>query len=232
MALNGVPVAITAAPSLRRAVAAAALVTLGYVGPRLTATDRREQLLAVAREAFARAGYHDTSMNDVAEAAGVTKPVLYQHFESKRELFQALLDDVGAQMTGAIEAATAGEIGGKQRTIRGFQAYFGWVHDNRDAFTVLFGGGSRQDPEFARAIRHVTAQAAAAIAPLIDAGIDTDHQQMLAHAIVGISEGASRWLIEQGDEFDPDLVAERISGLAWAGLRSLGQSPTGELPRP
>lgn len=195
------------------------------MGPRLTATDRREQLLAVAREAFARAGYHDTSMNDVAEAAGVTKPVLYQHFESKRELFQALLDDVGAQMTGAIRAATAAEMGGKERTVRGFQAYFRWVHEHRDAFTVLFGGGSRQDPEFARAIREVTAQAAEAIAPLIDAGIDPEHRQMLAHAIVGISEGASRWLVEHGGDFDPDLVAERISGLAWAGLRGLAQPP-------
>lgn len=203
------------------------------MGPRLTATDRRQQLLGVAREAFARAGYHDTSMNDVAEAAGVTKPVLYQHFESKRELFQALLDDLGAQMTGTIESATAGEIGGKQRTIRGFQAYFRWVFEHRDAFTVLFGGGSRQDPEFARAIRQVTAQAAAAIAPLIDAGIDAEHQQMLAHAIVGVAEGTSRWLVEQGDDFDPDLVAERISGLAWAGLRGLAQpAPTGELVRP
>lgn len=200
------------------------------MGPRLTATDRREQLLAVAREAFARAGYHDTSMNDVAEAAGVTKPVLYQHFESKRELFQALLDDLGAQMASAIESATSGTMGGKERTVRGFQAYFRWVHDHRDAFTVLFGGGSRQDPEFARAIRDVTAQAAAAIAPLIDAGIDADHRRMVAHAIVGIAEGTSRWLIEQGDDFDPLLVAERISGLAWAGLRSLAQAaPSSEV---
>ena len=65
---------------------------------RLTATARREQLLDVALEVFARAGYHGTSMNDVAEAAGVTKPVLYQHFESKRELYQALLDEVGDRM--------------------------------------------------------------------------------------------------------------------------------------
>ena len=76
--------------------------------PRLTATARREQLLEVALEVFARAGYHGTSMNDVAEAAGVTKPVLYQHFESKRELYQALLDEVGARMLSAIGTATAG----------------------------------------------------------------------------------------------------------------------------
>ena len=69
---------------------------------RLSASARREQLLDVALAAFARNGYHETSMNDIADAAGVTKPVLYQHFESKRELYQALLDDVGARMVAAI----------------------------------------------------------------------------------------------------------------------------------
>ena len=69
---------------------------------RLTATARREQLLDVALGVFAQSGYHGTSMNDVADAAGVTKPVLYQHFESKRELFQALLDEVGNRMLAAI----------------------------------------------------------------------------------------------------------------------------------
>ncbi len=74
---------------------------------RLSANARREQLLDVALDTFARAGYHETSMNDVADAAGVTKPVLYQHFESKRELYQALLDDVGARLVAAITEATA-----------------------------------------------------------------------------------------------------------------------------
>ena len=75
--------------------------------PRLSAVNRREQLLAVALSTFARAGYHETSMNDVADAAGVTKPVLYQHFESKRDLYQALLDDVGHRLVTAVTSATA-----------------------------------------------------------------------------------------------------------------------------
>ena len=65
---------------------------------RMPAAERREQLLAVALDVFAREGYHQTSMNDVAEAAGITKPVLYQHFESKRELYLALIEDAGARM--------------------------------------------------------------------------------------------------------------------------------------
>ena len=95
---------------------------------RLSATARREQLLDVALEVFAHTGYHDTSMNDVAEAAGVTKPVLYQHFESKRDLYLALLDEVGAEMIRAITEATASAPDGKRKTELGFAAYFRWVH--------------------------------------------------------------------------------------------------------
>src|SRR6478609_5985052 len=119
---------------------------------RLSATARREQLLDVALEVFARSGYHDTSMNDVAEAAGVTKPVLYQHFESKRELYQALLDEVGARMLTAIVTATADAPDGRSKTEMGFRAYFRWVAEDHAAFMLLYGSGSRRDEEFSRAV--------------------------------------------------------------------------------
>lgn len=193
---------------------------------RLSANARRQQLLDVALAAFARNGYHETSMNDIADAAGVTKPVLYQHFESKRELYQALLDEVGARLVHAITAATSGVTSGREQTAHGFRAYFRWVAANRDAFVLLYGGASRQDQEFAHAVRRVTAEAATAIAPLIAAGIDHEHQLTLAHALVGLSEGASRRLVERGGDFDPDEVARQLSDFAWAGLRGIPQPVT------
>ena len=188
---------------------------------RLSAPARREQLLDVALAVFAESGYHDTSMNDVAERAGVTKPVLYQHFESKRELYQALLDEVGARLLGAISAATSGTVDGREQTELGFRAYFRWVAEDHDAFQLLYGGGSRRDEEFSRAVRRVTAEAAAAIAPLIAADIDDEHRLTLAHALVGLAEGASRRLVERGEAFDPDMLARQVSDLAWAGLRAV-----------
>ena len=189
--------------------------------PRLSAVDRREQLLAVALSTFARAGYHETSMNDVAEAAGVTKPVLYQHFESKRDLYQALLDEVGARMLNAIVAGTTGADDGRSRTELGFRAYFRWVANDHAAFMLLYGSGSRQDQEFSRAVKRVTTGMAAAIAPLIAADIDDEHRLTVAHALVGLAEGASRRLVERGDTFDPDVIAQQVSDLAWAGLRGV-----------
>ena len=77
------------------------------VNARLPAAERRRQLLDTALEVFAAQGFHATSMNDVAEAAGVTKPVLYQHFASKRRLYLELLEDVGAQLGDIIAKATS-----------------------------------------------------------------------------------------------------------------------------
>ena len=188
---------------------------------RLPADERRDQLLDVALEVFATAGFHGASMNDVAEAAGVTKPVLYQHFDSKNDLFAALLDEVGRRMRTAIDKATADAVDGKDATIRGFRAYFRWVAADLDGFRLLFGGAARHDAAFAEQVRAITSDAATAIAPLIAADVNDDTRRLIAHGLVGLAEGSSRRLLAHGQPFDPDAVAETVAGLAWAGLRSL-----------
>ncbi|MCW2546420.1 MAG: putative TetR family transcriptional regulator, partial [Mycobacterium sp.] len=92
-----------------------------------------------------------------------------------------------------------------------------------DAFLLLFGSGARRDEEFNDAVRKVTAQVAEAIKPLITADIDAEHQRTLAHALVGLAEGVSRRLVDNGDQFDPNVIARQISDLAWAGLRAVGR---------
>jgi AcrR family transcriptional regulator len=188
---------------------------------RLSADARREQILDVAIEVFGRGGYYGASMNDIADAAGVTKPVLYQHFDSKSELYGALLDEVGARMLGAIAKATADAVDGRELTVEGFRAYFRWVAQSHDEFMLLFGGGARHAEEFAARIKRITDEAAASIAPLIAVDIDAEHRDTLAHALVGLAEGASRRLVGIGEQFDPDVVADEVSALAWAGLRAV-----------
>ena len=191
------------------------------MSPRLTANARREQILDVALEVFASAGFHGASMNEVAEAVGVTKPVLYQHFDSKRDLYQALIDEVGNRLLSSITKATAEATDGKTQTELGFQAYFRWVSQDHDAFRFLFGSGTRRDDEFNTAVQRITAEAAEAVAPLIAVDIDEEHRRILAHGIVGLAEGASRRLVELGDDFDADEIATEVSALAWAGLRAV-----------
>ncbi len=192
--------------------------------PRLTADARRQQILDVAIAAFGRAGYHGASMNDIADAAGVTKPVLYQHFDSKSDLYGALLDEVGARMIGAIAKETADATNGKEQTERGFRAYFRWVAHRNDEFMLLFGGSARNAEEFGARVRKITDDAAAAIAPLIAVDVNEVQRDTLAHALVGLAEGASRRLVGLGIAFDPDAVAAEVAALAWAGLRAVPRS--------
>ncbi|HQV58947.1 MAG TPA: TetR/AcrR family transcriptional regulator [Ilumatobacteraceae bacterium] len=188
---------------------------------RLPAAERREQILEVAVQVFARHGFHGASMNDIAEAAGVTKPVLYQHFDSKQDLYLALLGEVGQRMLSTITGATADAEGGRAKTENGFRAYFRWVAQDLDAFLLLFGSRASRDEDSVLTIRKITADAATAIAPLISADIEPEHRRTLAHGLVGLAEGVSRHLVERGEPIDPDVLGRQIADMAWAGLRAV-----------
>jgi AcrR family transcriptional regulator len=200
----------------------------GATAKRLPADRRREQLLEVALTLFAERGYNATTMDDTAEAAGVTKPLLYQHFDSKRALYLELVDSVASAMLDAIGKAVAAAEGPRQQVEGGFAAYFQLVVTHPDAFNLLFGSNVPNDPELSRAVREVQDTIALAIDPLIDAGLDEDHRRLLAYAMVGMAEGASHHFVatrnpvERGtEEAEAGQLARRLADLAWAGLRSV-----------
>ncbi len=190
---------------------------------RLPAAERRRQLLDVAVDVFAEHGLHGASMNQVARAAGVTKPVLYQHFRSKHELYREVLEDVGGRLEAAIVKATADATGPRQQVQAGFRTYFRWVAAERAAFVLLFGGATRSDDAFVETAQRVEATIADAIAALIDvAGLDSLQRRVLAHGIVGIAESTSRHWVANDLPLDPEDLAAQASELAWAGLRGIG----------
>ena len=189
---------------------------------RLPAPERRRQLLDVALDEFARRGYHETSMNDVADAAGVTKPVLYQHFGSKRELYLELLQDVGGRLERDIADATAGARGPREQVEVGLAAYFRFVAGEQAAFQLLFGGGTRRDDEFMEVATRVEASIAAFTAELIRIeGLDPAHRTLLAHGLVGAAEGTSRHWVANGLEPSAERLAAQVADLLWAGLRGV-----------
>lgn len=188
---------------------------------RLPAARRRTQLLATALDLFAERGYHSTSMDDIADAAGVTKPVLYQHFTAKKALFVELLDEVGRQLLEAIADATQHATGPRQQVEAGLIAYFRFVAGHHSAFVLLFGGGARRDEEFAEAVLGVERVIADFIAPLIAADIDDEHRALLANAVVGLAESASRHWVATGSTEPAEQAALRVANLAWAGLRTV-----------
>ena len=193
---------------------------------RMPAAARRSQLLEVALARFAAGGYHETSMEEIADAAGVTKPVLYQHFSSKQELFLELLDTVGRDLLQEVEARAASQAQPYQQVLAGFRAYFDFVCKRTSAFQILFGSGARLSDEFADSVRRLEERIAAVIGRFIEADIDAEHRELLGHAIVGLAEVAGRrWVAGQGpdrlDLAEADLLATRLADLVWAGLRGL-----------
>jgi len=169
--------------------------------PRLPAAQRRRQLLDVALAVFSDGGYHGTSMDDVAAAAGVTKPVLYQHFGSKRALARQ------------VEA--------------GFRAYFRFVEHGEPAFRLLFGGGSKRDEGFAERVRLVEDAIAELIATFITVELPSEQTLTLAHGIVGMAEATCRhWLLRRSEGSSTataEELADQLAEMAWAGLRGVGR---------
>ncbi len=216
-------------------------------GRRLTADARRRQLFEVALSLFAEHGYLATTMDDIAEAAGVTKPLVYQHFESKRALYLELMDVFSRELVTGIAKATASAQGPRQQVELGFAAYFELMVENEQAFRLLYGRDAPDDTELGAALRRVEETIAQAIDPLIDAGLEPEHRLLLAHAVVGMAEGASRHWLEARRQQPEDAsgsdgsngsdgsdgshraagvdadeaatLAAQLADLAWAGLR-------------
>ena len=193
---------------------------------RLPADQRRQQLLDVAREVFARHGFHAASMDEIAEAAGVTKPVLYQHFPSKRALYVELLTDTGAQLLEALTSVTHSASTGRERVESGFRAYFRFVADSRAGFRLLFSSSLRTDPEFVGIVDGVVHAAADVIATLIEIPVSEEHRHLLANALVGMAEAIGRSATDIGTDdgysvADADRWAGWLAELAWFGLRGV-----------
>lgn len=187
---------------------------------RLPAAERRAQLLEAALGVFASEGFQTATMETVANEAGVTKPVLYQHFPSKRDLFLELLRDVGARLARQVGDATSTEPTGEGKVIEGFRAYFAFVAQHPDEFRLLFGEGVRTDPEFALAVALVEGELAQFIADLIDIeDLGSPERLLLAHGILGLAEGTGRHWIAAGQQGDVTELAGQVADLAWLGLR-------------
>lgn len=193
--------------------------------PRLPAARRRRQLIDVALATFSAGGFHGTSMDDVATAAGVTKPVLYQHFGSKRALYLELLDDVGGQLMDVIAKAAAEADGPRQQVQAGFGAYFRFVQHHEPAFRLLFGGGSKRDEGFGERVRLVEGAMAKLIASFITAELPPGRTLTLAHGIVGMAESTCRHWLQARAAGSTTTTAEelgdQLAELAWTGLSGL-----------
>jgi AcrR family transcriptional regulator len=189
---------------------------------RLPADQRRQQLLDVARERFSQQGFHATSMDEIAEAAGVTKPVLYQHFPSKRALYVELLEETGRQLLALLAEATSRAATGRERVELGFRAYFRFAIGDRASFRLLFGTSIRSDPEFARIVEEILDAVVETISTLIEIPGSEEQRVILANALLGMAEAVGRRALQESQSgVDGDTLAQWIAEFAWFGLRGV-----------
>lgn len=189
-------------------------------GLRLPRRERRAQLLRAALEVFVANGYHAAAMDDIAESAGVSKPVLYQHFPGKFELYLALLEGACNAMIKNCQAALDSTQDNKKRVDAAIDAFFTYVDHDTGAFRLIFESDLTNEPAVREQIDRVTIECSAMIGEVIqaDTGLPPEAARLLAVSLVGMAQVSARfWLTDSGG-LDRDQAVALVSGLAWRGI--------------
>ncbi|HVN11955.1 MAG TPA: TetR/AcrR family transcriptional regulator, partial [Kineosporiaceae bacterium] len=186
-------------------------------GARLPRSARRTQLLGAAREVFVAQGYHAAAMDEIAERAGVSKPVLYQHFPSKRDLYLALLEQHTDELVEATREALASTSDNKQRVAATMTAFFAFIDSESESFRLVFESDFTNDPEVRELLDRMQRGCAEAIAEVIeeDTGLSAAEAELLSIGLTGISHVTARYWIQAGRPIPRDAAASLVSHLSW-----------------
>jgi AcrR family transcriptional regulator len=189
---------------------------------RLPRSARRKQLLAAAQDVFVAQGYHAAAMDDIAERAGVSKPVLYQHFPGKLELYLALLDTHCDDIVAKVRAAMAATTDNRERVRGAMQAYFDFVDHESEAFRLVFESDLRNDPAVRERVERVERGCIEAITETVvaDTGVSRAHAELLASGLTGAAEVAARFWLAGGRQVPKPDAEALLAALAWRGIAS------------
>lgn len=193
-------------------------------GTRLPRPERRKQLLGAAQEVFVAQGYHAAAMDDIAERAGVSKPVLYQHFPGKLELYLALVDQYADDLVRNVRDALATTTDNRKRVQACVAAYFDFVDGDgsarEGAFRLLFESDLRSEPAVRERMERMTQECNEAIAETIahDTGFREEEALMLAVGLSGLAEIGSRWWLSSDNSLSKERAVELMVELSWRGL--------------
>lgn len=182
----------------------------------------------VAREVFSEDGYHGAAMEKIASRAGVTKPVLYQHFESKKELYLGLLEHDMTLLLARVRDAIEGARSNHERIRRGVDAYFGFIEENAGSFRLLFREAMGADTEFREVIERFQDEMATRIGAIIGAetGLPVEESELLARGVIGMTWSAGQWWIDRRTPGREQVVRDLVE-LAWRGLAGLPRRGSG-----
>ena len=193
-------------------------------GRRLPRDQRRQQLLAAAAANFSETGYHATSMDDIAESAGVSKPVLYQHFPSKLLLYTALVDVACERLVEMVTDALRVEAAENEQRVRAtLAAFYRFVTESDDSFRFVFESDLTADADVQERIWQAQQDLAHAIGQVISEDTDLPEHEatFLGIALVGMAQVSARhWHRTQDEQgqITAARAAELIAVLGWRGI--------------
>ena len=195
---------------------------------RLPAAERRAQLLDIGRKVFARRGFEAASIEEIAELAKVSRPIVYAHFGDKSGLFAVVVDREMEHVTERVTEAMAREGDARTRLQRVLLAFLSYVEERPDGFAVL----SRETP--ARAgmegitglLGDLANRVAAVMRPFLkESGYDERAAAIYANALIGMATFTGLWWQQHGRRPALQVVARHLSALAWAGIGHLPRHP-------
>jgi len=184
-------------------------------------TVRRLQLLESALEIFVAQGYHAAAMDDIADRAGVSKPVLYQHFPGKLDLYVALLDQSCDTIIDACRDVLVSTEDNRQRVEAMMQVFYDYVANAQGAFRLVFESDLTNEPAVRERVDRVTRECAEAITRVIheDTGLPAEQSRLLSVSLVGMAQVSARFWLDAEGEVSQDQAAALVAGLAWRGIR-------------
>ncbi|MDT5372325.1 MAG: hypothetical protein QOC62_6756 [Mycobacterium sp.] len=189
-------------------------------GNRLPRGERRGQLLAAASEVFVDRGFHAAGMDEIADRAGVSKPVLYQHFSSKLDLYLAVLQRHVDNLVSGVRQALRTTTDNRQRLRSAVQAFFDFIEHDGQGYRLIFENDYVSEPQVAAQVRVATESCTDAVFDLIsrDSGLEAHRARMIAVGLVGISVDCARYWLGADRPISKEAAVEGTVQFAWGGL--------------
>jgi len=189
-------------------------------GSRLPRDERRGQLLVAASEIFVDRGYHAAGMDEIADRAGVSKPVLYQHFSSKLELYLAVLARHVENLVSGVRQALRTTTDNRQRLRAAVQAFFDFIEHDSQGYRLIFENDYVTEPQVAAQVKVATESCTDAVFDLIsrDSGLEAHRARMIAVGLVSVSVDSARYWLNNDRPIPRDDAINGTVQFAWGGL--------------
>ncbi|KQY04835.1 TetR family transcriptional regulator [Mycobacterium sp. Root135] len=189
-------------------------------GNRLPRDERRGQLLVAASEVFVDRGYHAAGMDEIADRAGVSKPVLYQHFSSKLELYLAVLERHVDNLVTGVQQALRTTTDNRQRLRAAVGAFFDFIEHDGQGYRLIFENDYVTEPQVSAQVKVATEACTDAVFELIssDSGLEAHRARMIAVGLVSTSVDCARYWLNSDRPISKEAAVDGTVQFAWGGL--------------